>query len=583
MRTVVIQVAEPAKKGGGLPVELLSAESDEGPLTLVPQSRSIIPASLACGEEVREPGADLLTASRAQALYDTELDGSALLPVVGEYLHRTLLRGKTSVAWSQILHLAPHTPTRVLLDIASGPATSTFRKLPWELMYAPDTVTHPFLDRGVPFLRGRAVDPRARNPAVHVSAQGLQFPADDWPLRVLVVYGPDPNFAAGTGSAAGIGANQELRALETLFAASRFDVEFDVLEHPLPGQIVSACRTMLPHVLHFIGHGEAGGTPEQHRLLIYGDNRHGRNPPEYTPWLLQDIRNSLQRIPLRFAFLNACRTAASVAGGPSESPVPFGSVAEAFLFMGALGVLGMQGDIPGDLAAEFSRHFYSGLIANEPVDMAVAKARWEMSQLRAGVITQKSWSFPVLQTRVWPSLVLPRAPDGPCVMQPVERFAGRLLERRRVRDAACRRQQDPTSLPLESPHLIALVGDENAGKSHLAKWCLQVCARGGVRTAYVDFEQGKVDVLDALRQIRDGRKPPGTGQLTSLPNWPLPAAAFRPFNWELNQRMRGATLVQPLPEGAADIPDDGLALSATPNLPETFIDDTLHRFRLCLE
>ncbi len=533
--------------------------------------------------DVSALGVGPLTAEGVKTLYETTDDEAAVHPLLGEYLFRLLIRGNTARAWRNLREEAAQTPTRILLDIAPGAAADLLQPLPWELMYDPDSATHFFLDPAVPMLRGQPLPIDRKNKAVHSSASGFSFPADDWPLRVLIVYGADPEFAVGKGTATGIGAKAELHALEALFSAARFDVEFDVLEHPPPERIIQACRSMLPHVLHFIGHGEAGANPQDHhlqdhRLLIWGDGKEDHTGPGYTPWTVHDIRNGLQNLPFRFAFLNACKT--SAAGAGPRALAPFGSIAEAFLFLGALGVLGMQGDVPGDLAARFSEQFYQRIVQGRAVDVAVQAARWDMSQQRPNFMGRKAWSYPVLRTRVLPFLVLPGQLSPAGTPRPkVQRFVDRVCERRRVRDAVYGRSHGVESEPARSPHLVVIVGEEDAGKSHLAKWCQHVCARGGVRTAYVEFDQGTVDLLDALRWIRDGQRPSGLGPPSPLPDWPIPANAFRKFNWELNQRLAGATLVTPLPEDQGEVPDQGTRLSEANRRSETFIEDTLRQFR----
>jgi CHAT domain len=566
MRTVVIRIADSADRVG-YPVELLTAGTDDP--KLVAHAAAVIPRSLSL-EKPLKPDGKLLTAKRARELYRTTAGESEDLENVGEFLYRLVARGKVGEEW-QLLRDEVGKDARTMLDIA--PALQELHALPWELMRADGTAV--FLDRAV-ISRGEPRQIGDLNLLVHVDSRRYSFPPDDWPLRVLIVFGADPGLAKGSGEDS-IGANAELSALETLFSANRFEVEFDVLENPSRDDIVGACQEVVPHILHFIGHGVAGARSEDHRLQIYRNKA-----KEYDSWRLRDLQNDLRNVALRFAFLNACRTGENAAAGSEVAPVA--SMSDAFLRLGALGVLAMQGDIPGDLAETFSCKFYEKILARQPVDRAVHEARWEISRLRENVTKRAEWSYPVLRTRVHPSLVLPRRPD--CDFNPamVQRFVGRLPQRRRVRDAV--RNGTVALDPADglSKHFVVLVGQQEVGKSHLAKWCDQVWARGGLRTAYVEFREGEqVDVLGALRWIRDGRNPAGADlPLRPLPGAPLPASAFRQFNWQLNHNLKGVSDVPPLPDREKEILDEGTPLARAEG-HETLIEDTLEQFCRALE
>jgi hypothetical protein len=289
---------------------------------------------------------------------------------------------------------------------------------------------------------------------------------------------------------------------------------------------------------------------------------------------------------LRFAFLNACRTAHTAPAAEQQAlRSAFTNLSEAFVRNGSLGVLAMQGDIPGDLAAAFSRVFYERVLGGCTVGEAALQARLEVSRLREDVLRRGEWSYPVLRTRVLPSLVLPQRPGAPVDDTLVKRFVARMPERRRVCEAVQRGQRAAEAANGESPHLVALVGKENVGKSHLAKWCKQVCVRNDLRATYVEFATSEsVDVIAALRWIRDGRRPPAVpGPIKPSPGAELPPRAFRRFNWHLNHHLRGVSDVPPLPPDDTEIEDEGIPLAQSQAPVETIIDDTMRQFCLALE
>jgi hypothetical protein len=502
MQTVVIRITE-ASKGGGFDVKLLASKTnDPSKLASVAGAVATIPATLEPETPVNDYNGAPLTVANVLKQYELEGDRSLAYAPIGEFLYRLLARGPVDSAWRKLRGAGD---TRTLIDIESKPSLQDLHRLPWELMYDPTSATHLFLDKTSPLLRGDAKKLGDVNAALTPQAKKLTFADDDWPLRVLVVFGAGPEYV---GEGTGIGAKEELEALENLFADARFDIEYEVLEHPSRSYIREKCETIEPHILHFIGHAEAGATPNDHRLLIWGPGGDADTAGKgYDPWTLYDIRNDLQTIPLRLAVLNGCRTAGATPGAtPAPAAIaPFENIAESMLQRGTLGVVGMQGDIPGDVAAAFSRALYEALVNGKPVDVAVQMARVVASQLpkKPNYVERKDWSFPMLRTRVMPELVLPRRQGvvvGPKFAKRPERFVGHLASRRLVRQtvqpklvakqaAAPKSPKTPKSPKAAkagaaqngaemkpSPHLVAIVGDEGVGKTHFVRWCAELCA-----------------------------------------------------------------------------------------------------------
>ena len=605
MQTVVIRITE-AGAGGGFDVELLTSKTgDPSKLASVPGAVAKIPATLEPETPVADYNGVPLTVAAVLQQYETEGDRSPAYAQIGEFLYRLLARGKVESEWRK---LREENDARTLIDIESKPSLQDLHRLPWELVFDPVAATHLFLDKTNPVMRGEAKRIDDANAALTPQAKKLAFADDDWPLRVLVVYGAGPEYA---GEGTGIGAKEELEALENLFADSRFDVEYEILEHPSRPYIIEKCASIEPHILHFIGHAQAGAAPLDHRLMIWGPGGDADTAGKgYEYWTLFDIRNDLQTIPLRLAVLNGCRTAGVAPGAapaPATKVAPFDNITESMLQRGTLGVVGMQGDIPGDVAAAFSRALYEGLVKGKPVDVAVQMARVVVSQLAAkfNYVERKDWSFPMLRTRVMPDLVLPRRQQQVLVRKfdkDRDRFVGHLASRRLVRQTirpklAAKPAKSPTPAKAKkpkpdangaemkaSPHLVAIVGDEAVGKSHLVQWCAELFSERDMHVAKVQFDGAdSIDLLDTLRWIRDGRRPKKGEAIPEQKDAPLPAASFRRFTQKLNARLHGTMSVESLPEPAGEVVDDGTPFPASKSSDLAFVEDTCHDFRLALE
>ncbi|MGM9488115.1 CHAT domain-containing protein [Ideonella sp. YS5] len=480
------------------------------------------------------------------------------LDAVGRFMRGLLGQGKLLAEWDKLRQAGP-----LRTWFAIDPRLPELQALPWERL-ADDGGGFPALDPGSSVFRAQAL-PSAATPM-------------DWPIRVLVASCAEPDVLA----AQQIGADAERLEIERLFASAalRYDVEYDVLEHPSVAQIIEWCRKVRPHVLHFIGHGRGDGPPGQHALSLWRPGTAGQ-PGAYEDWPLVNIAVQLKGIAPRVAFLNACRTGA----GWSE-PAPVASLDEAFLRAGSAATVAMQGDIAGDIALEFSKACYRGLLSGGglALDLAVQQARWQMTVARPGAIDQEpDWSLPRLTLAAAPAEVLPRPPRQPLTTL-AQRFVARLPERREAHEAV--RCCPPASDKL-SRHLLLIVGAKLSGKSHLARWTAQASERAGSRVARIEFNpEDKVDWLEALRWIRDDRRRPVGAPPSTAPGAPLPSEHFRDFNWGLNRRQRGITAFEPTP-AHGPVPDDGLALTEQSGQTEDLTRDTLASFRdalgLCAE
>lgn len=564
MRTIRISISPAKKAGQGFDVALALAEDAAagvvGTFTAVKGAAANIPSDLSLDTPIADPelAGQPLTAERVLEL----MGRKEVPPEVGRYLYALLARGTLRNKWQA---LRQQGDARTVIDIAGDKALALLHRLPWERMLD-DHDDFLALQAGMPMLRWHDA----------TSAPAAQ----DWPVRVLIAQCAEPDAGQGAGpGAAQIAADAELRALERLFSSSelRYDVEYDVLEHPTPAQIVEACGEVRPHVLHFIGHGQGQGPPERHALSLWRPASAAENREAgYVDWKLADIRVQLRDRAPRLAFLNACRSSAG-----ADQPAAVANVSQAFLRAGAVAAVGMQGDVAGDLAKAFAEAFYRELIGRGAnIDAAVLSARLAMAGTRAdaSVMDDADWAYPVLTLRVLPHEVLPRSPNLR-ESALAERFVARLSQRRQAHAAirCCAK-----TVPEWSQHMAVIVGDKRSGKSHLAHWAAQACKRAGMTVLLRKMAgQEKVDWLDALRWIRDDGRRQAAGsavppRAAMAANWPLAVEAFREFNWGLNRRQKGLTTFEPVPAGP--VLDAGLGLSECPELPESFAQATLAAF-----
>lgn len=556
-RTLRINVEAQKKSLTGMTLSLEELDAPTGKFVAIKSASVALPTDLAIKPPLDDPEspAQTLTAKRL-----IELAAQSPVPAeVGLYLYRLIFRGKLAAEWDRLRGES----SRLILRIGREPRLALLHALPWERMH--DEEGHFLaLSAGKPLARWADPPPT------------LEASVTDWPIRLLIVHGAEPD--GGTGAAQQIGADAEMHALERLLATRtlRHEVEYDVLEHPTRQQIVEACKVVRPHVLHIIGHAQSLASGGE--LLLWQPGV-GNQPAFSDSWKAADIRLMLQEVAPRLVFLNACRS--STAGIPVAAPLPLASLTQAFLQAGSAATIGMQGEVSGDLACVFAETFYRTFLENQSLDIdaAVLKARLAMTGARVGasVVDDADWAFPVLTRSVGPAEVLPHTPSR-LVAGVAERFVARLPERREAHLAirCCKPAKGV------SQHLAIIVGRKGSGKSYLSEWTVQACRRSGQGVASVAFDpQDKVDWLDALRWIRDGqRRAAGMRPMPVGPtaDWPLQPHAFRLFNHGLNQRLAGLATFDLPPDPLAVIPDDGHSLSESPDRSETLTEDTIGAF-----
>lgn len=470
--------------------------------------------------------------------------------IIGRRLTRFLTQSKPGRAW-----LDDRVKTLALVDghhrTVLRIGSPELRSLPWELMR--DEWEAPL------FTNSKA-------PISHCSAMpaASQILPQKWPLRVLVVVGSPAEDKS-------ILAEEEVHGLEDALRNFGRLVELNVRWHPsqeeLRAEFVNDFR---PHVFHFIGHGGTAGGSTFLRFDV-------PTPPGEVKvdarWDVDTIGLLVQEWAPRLVFLNACRT---------DDPLKVEettALTEAFATR-VPAVIGMRGNVRGDVAAAFSREFYRVFALEKPVDVALAKAR---SAAAAGFpIDRRDWILPRLSLSVDPDSVLPMQPRPPeaerIKIERIEeflalpRFVNRSEERLRLCNSLDPLDSDPVDSKTPYRDLIVISGESAVGKSELLRYALAGCKLRGWKVAYVTMGDGFTrSFVETLRLIRGHDRGSGLAQST------LDPAAFYEFNHQLNHLEELAKNRLPkMPKGVIDeidpkreIPAE-LKVDVAPKLAESF-------------
>jgi hypothetical protein len=439
----------------------------------VPEDLGLTPAELDSNGTAIDPAS-----ARRIFLDSTASEGD--LAAVGRYLFRQLDR---CAPWRALWERDPLIGNEELLTVLDIDSPE-LQSLPWELARA--GAKSIFLSPELPMVRGKINYTYDR-------------PVPRWPFKVLVVVGCEPTAA--------IGWQLEVAAIEAALRGLGHQAEPHVLERPSQAELVAYCTRFRPHVLHFIGHGDAA-------LLCWSSAEQ-----QLWSWTVDAIVNQLGKATPPLVFLNACRSAAV---SPGEAQAGVFSIASAFLLAGARGVIGMQGDIPGSVAAVFSDAFYREIARHTALDVAVSAGR------RAAHMSspRRDWALPTISLAVLPGRVLPidwsispmftpplrDAPEFVLIQRFVDRRdqRGKLRLRLDTGETPAIDSDEATKAEPGSPHLLVVRGDPGVGKTMLVYWSLAHCAQRGYLHAYVDLKDAdpvqRPDVLALLRLIRDGKK-----------------------------------------------------------------------------
>jgi len=490
-----------------------------------------------------------------------EAGASSAFQETGQYLYDLLHQGDVATEWDK-LKLA-HARLRIQLDVKSKPVAA----FPWELICdGPEKLA---VDIEQTFLR-----------TYHPEKPITKPKSESWPIRVLMVIGAKDDEDA-------ILPWKEIRRIEAEIHKSdrlRHDnklvhrmVDIEILRRPGLENLRKDYKEFKPHIFHFIGHGELEANADAHLVISYQDP--DTKKYEEIPWTTAQIRTTFQGrdwLP-RFVLINACR---SEDQGAEDNRRHAWTIGDVFRKLGVPAVLTMQADVNGEAAGVFAGTLYKSLAELEPLDIAVANARIAISNFVKG-LDRREWAIPVLTVAIPPEEILQLRPTA---------TAERLLE---IKDCAIFKEIDLFSdrtdqkrslfrgfypLPPQTANkdLIVVRGQQDAGKSWLARWCMEACALLNNDIRYVEVGGMETKTwLDVILQIRDGDD---TKNSSLLINKPLKRAAFHKFNWELEHRLTGkeppnvwdGTVVEPRKIKLSD---------PAANWPPNFEKNTLESFR----
>jgi hypothetical protein len=376
-----------------------------------------------------------------------------------------LLTTPAGLAWADLRRDSKtgNDPLRSIFELED------FEAWPWELLRDPRSS----------IVSDDYVFADTEQPASRLVRSQLGAVAAPWPVRVMVVIGPDVGGKQ-------IGWHLERRALSRLFSQYRHDIEARVLVRPDHQKLVDELKDFKPHVFHFMGHG-AGAANGQGHLLIGEQNN-------MTPWTTKQIAVDFRGIAPVCAVLNACSTAAD--------PTLI-EVANAFLAKTSA-VIAMGADIAGQSATTFATTFYTELLAGQQIECAVNQGRAALQGMNANA---PHWAVPRLflshaaieEAAPFPPFVRRTpalSPISSGLFDDLKYFVDRQTERATlVRQVA----QAPA---------IWLRGDPLLGKSLLAKWFFERMLYHPGEARFLDFSaDGRTSLnnfLGVLRRIRDG-------------------------------------------------------------------------------
>ena len=288
---------------------------------------------------------------------------------LGGGLFEAVFRDEIMLAWSrsQDVTRTAEEGLRLRLRLTDAPQIGG---LPWELLY--DRRSNSFVAQS------------ERTPLVRY----LEAP---YPPRPLVVGGPLHMLVvlASPTDLADLDVEAEWRRLQKAMSAqiANGTVVLERLAVPTLAELTEWLRREDVHVLHFVGHGDYDERIQSG--VVYFCDQYGRSVavgPETLGPFLHD------HDPLRFVFLNACRSARV------DATDPFGGMAQGLVQRDVTAVVAMQFPITDGAAVAFTSAFYAAVSEGIPLDQAATWARKDLLITHPG-----EWATPVLFSR---------APDG---------------------------------------------------------------------------------------------------------------------------------------------------------------------------
>ena len=255
----------------------------------------------------------------------------------------------------------------ILMFEKSAEALSQF---PWEFLFLPDKLNS-FEGK---FLARKAELIFARYLPESETLEKLAPEPTDMPIRILIVSA-SPERSNGNK----LDPIENDKVVQNLlkFKSEKINVEhlinpnYKELKNFIKGTDIN--QSFYPHILHFIGHGEAGKIAlKKSREEIITDSGALVDPDltDDAQWIGKNEISSLfedGKKP-KFVFLNACNAAKTELKGYNDFS---NNLATELVISGVPAVLAMQHKITNNDAADFSERIYLDLARGIPIDQAV--------------------------------------------------------------------------------------------------------------------------------------------------------------------------------------------------------------------
>ena len=501
MKTVVIRMDDLSPNAAGVevyPVQLFF-DNGQGDWLTQPIATSSIPKDLSVPNPPLDPATGTpIDGNKIRDPFLMETGASDWFVKWGRYLHQLLFQGPVAQEWNRLHALYPREVLgqseglRTILDIKPD----TLKWLPWELIFQAPMPW--FFDPANPFSRGSLEN-------------NLPVKTFMWPVHALIVVGSKKDDKQ-------VNADTEVDAIERAFIKSPVPIDWYVCYQPTKAELSDLINKYKPQIFHFIGHGRE---VNNYSYLELTDKTGGLTSEE---WTVGDVAIDLQAWQPRLAFINACRTSSAAAQKNSWD------IARTFSNAGVPAVIGMQADIQGDAAAEFSKKLYQSMLGGQSIDRSLAEARAAVKNLKTITLRRRDWALATLYLRQLPEQILAMTPpiDNKTIqkfqsddtLKKTRDFVGRLRQRRKLWHGVDRIPDRDDEF--NSAYIV--VGNDQMGKTSLVQASMKVCALRNRKVSYVDIGYGSTkSFVEILKLIREGDPKSGEIICASLPAGPFAA------------------------------------------------------------
>lgn len=294
------------------------------------------------------------------------------LKLLGLHLYYLLFNDEIRVSLDRAISKSDIKGTNIKLRLIlmfekSAEALSQY---PWEFLFLPDkpnSFEGKFLARKTELIFARYL-PESD------TLDKLAPEPNDLPIRILIVSA-SPNWSNGHK----LDEIENDRVVQNLLKFKSDRIKVEHLSNPNYDQLKKIIRgteqqsAFSPHILHFIGHGEAGRIAlKKTREEIIKDSGSlvDIDTADDAQWITKsDISSLFDDIPKpKFVFLNACNAAKSEIKGYNDFS---NNLAVELVNLGVPAVLAMQYKITNNDAADFSERIYLDLARGVAIDQAV--------------------------------------------------------------------------------------------------------------------------------------------------------------------------------------------------------------------